>query len=172
VLGLYSFGTRPVGALPRARGGIVLAVLATAGAGAMASPSIVKTNSVLNAAGVGAPAFGAKSTTFSQMTCVGTAAFAPAMLAQIRAAASFAGSSAFASTNSPGGTARFAGIGQFSAVSYAVYIDAERACVHQELRTASVTSEGKTAIVPAEDRVLHVAAEPRGTDGQPRKRIC
>jgi len=53
------------------------------------------------------------------------------------------------------------------------FADAEKACLHQELRTAYAAPESWTAIVPFEDRVYQTSAEqPEATISQPRKRIC
>lgn len=125
----------------------------------------------------------------------GLAAFAPVLTAEVRSITSMVGDGSFGASDNPSSVATFEGNGQLSAIGYAVFLDGERACVHQELRTAlvpfedrvfrvsyenrteeiyeaAVPFEDKLAVVSFEDRVLRIPAEPREAGSGPRKRIC
>ena len=117
------------------------------------------------------------------------------MRAEVSAVATYSGTSSFGAADELLSTASFAGASSFTAVSYAFYGDAERACLHQEITAAYVTFEDRVfvvpyedrdilepdavvpledriAIVPAEYRIYHVTADRPGAGSQPRKRVC
>lgn len=173
MLGTYPNATRPITALPR-RLIItqVFAVLAVSGLGALAGTLTARGNMTLSVAGVGTFAPKLAALASASMTVAGAGALAPVLRASVFSQSTMQGSGTFGSFDTADRSVHFAGVGTFVAVSYAFFADAERACIHQELRTASVTFENRTARVPFEDRTFRVPPEPRGAGNQPRKRIC
>lgn len=173
MLGTYPNATRPITAQPR-RFVItqVFAVLAIAGVGAMSGTFTAQGRMALSAAGTCSLSFPLTAKSLGSMTSAGAGAFAPTLRATASATSSMQGTSTFGGVDNANRAVNFTGVGTFVAVSYAFFGDGERACVHQELRTAAVVLESRTAIVPFEDRVYRVADEPRDAGNQPRKRVC
>ncbi len=188
------FSSSGVGAFSVTMRGNASAVLATGGLGAFSAPSSVKSFMALTSAGVGSFSPKLSSLANSSLSCAGVAAFAPVMRASISSATQMIGSSSFGATDSPSSVATFAGRGALAAVSYAFYLDAERAIPDQELRVAiaepeyrilsiefdpnrdapievaSIQPENRTAIISFEDRVYQVGAEQRWPPIPNRKR--
>jgi len=193
-------GRGPIGkfALTEVGNIIVTGVFAAAGLGAFTPAPIVFAASVYASSGVGAFTPAPRVIAASVYASAGVGAMTPVLH-------SFNGSvftSAGIGTLNPQNTridnraVAFSGVGGFSAFSYAFFLDADRACLHQELRATSVTfedriarvlfdpfknpdaevadvpAENKVAIVLLEDRVYRVPNEPRVAGNQPRKRIC
>lgn len=173
MLAAYPKTTRPLTALHR-RASItqVFAVLAAAGVGTLATVGEAKGIMSTAMAGVGgfSPVLTAPS--FASTAMAGTGTFTGVLTATAGSAASMVGDSSFGAFDTHDRAVTFQGNSSFSAIGYAFFLDGERACVHQEPRTATVATENKTAIVPFEDRVYRVAWEPRTGGNQPRKRIC
>jgi len=191
----YPKASRPIATLPRHMAIVSAnAALTSAGIGAFQAPSISNWFSALTAAGLGDFQATISAQMSASLSAVGTGAVAPVMSAQMLADANFAGSGAFGGLYTGAAAALMAGSSSFAAVGYMFFADAERACLHQELRASKVEfeyrvfrvpgedrseepplvvlPEARTAIVPFEDRVYHVAGEARGAGNDPRKRIC
>ena len=150
----WPVATRPMAALPRRAGIIVItAVGAAAGVGAAFGVLNATVRSVGAVTGVGATPIGV-------------------LRATSIAAGNAAGGSSAGASDSPASIAYAAGTSLALGVAYAFISDSERACLHQEIRTVSVTLEDRIAIAPAEDRVYRVAADRTVAGNQPRKRIC
>ncbi len=160
------------------------AVLTAAGLGAFQASSIVSAYMALSAAGLGAFQGALSSTASATLSATGVGAFAPVLTAQVFADANFAGSGAFNGADSPASEASFTGLGTFSAVGYAFYLDAEVAApreeirvvyvpwaernpiedvaiVASEIREAYAASENTVAVVPPENRVYYTQRKPR-----------
>lgn len=153
MLGFDALGRLALGELSRpATAGPVYAVLAAAAAATFTPTAQTQANTVLTTAGAGAITI--------------------EVVGQASATLAVSGASSFGAADELMSVASFAGTSVFTAVSYAFYADAERACLHQEIVTALVSPEDKIAIVPFEDRVYRTPSEARGAGNQPRKRIC
>lgn len=170
-------GQGPIGkfALTERAGGVIAtAVFAAAGLGVFTPAPRVFAASTYAAAGVGvfipAPRVIAAATYASS----GVGAMTPVLHSFNGSVFTSAGIGALnlQNTRIDNRAVSFSGVGGFNTISYAFFLDAERACLHQELRATSVTLENRTAIVLFEDRVYRVPSEPRGAGNQPRKRIC
>lgn len=194
-LGMYPTGARPKGAIGAIVTVATYAALSASGVGIFTEMGASVANAAMNTAGAGGM-LGALSATASASTSMtGLAAFTPILTAKVEGTTSIAGGSLFGGSNSPGSVGTFEGNSTFSAVVYAFFLDAERACAHQELRVAIVPVEDRTlrvpyedrseqtdvayaapenrvAIVSFEDRVLRILPELRGATSSPRKRIC
>lgn len=172
------------------------AVLSVSGAGTASFPQAVTASYSSTAiSGVGGLLGGLWAPANASASMSGLAAFAPVLTAEVRSATAMFGDGSFGASDSPSSVATFEGNSTLAAVGYAFFLDGERACVHQELRTALVPfedrifriayenrsaevdaaivpSEDKLAVVSFEDRVLRIPAEPREAGSDPRKRIC
>ena len=193
-------GRGPIGkfALTEVGNTISAAVFAAAGLGAFTPVPRVFAASTYASAGVGAFTPAPRVFAASVYAASGVGAMTPVLHSFNGSVFTSAGIGALnlATTSIPGSVAVFSGAASFVTFSYAFFLDAERACLHQELRATSVTfedrvartlfdpfknpdaivadvpAENKVAIVLFEDRVYRVPGEPRGAGNQPRKRIC
>ena len=167
------------GALAVTLRGNASAVVNIAGVGAAAFPGISKGLMALSSSGTGSMAAAITAIARSAMACTGAGSFSPIMRGQASATTSMQGQGQFGGSDAPGSTLNVVGYGTFTAVGYALFLDAERAGpvneprtawvpvgdrfeqvddtadANSELREVEAVSENRIAVAPAEDRVYY-----------------
>ncbi len=149
-------------------------VFSATGAGLFAPTLNSFAAAVHAAAGSGAAAFGGASNISGKLTIAGAGAMAPILHSFDGAVFATAGISGTAF----GGTALFpsvlttAGSAHFLGVMYAFFVDAEVACVHEEIRSVLIGPENRITGIAAEDRLYEVDINERGAQTPNRKRSC
>jgi hypothetical protein len=185
----------------RPGGGFTAGVLTCAGAAAFVAILHSFQATTLTSAGHGV--FSPKLSSFdgAVFASAGHSAITPILHSFDGAAFTSAGLGSFNTNNTriDNRTVSFAGVGTFSPIAYAFFLDAEKACAHQdpwryyrittEYRTlqipfdpardaagevivATVQAENRTALVPPEDRVYEVGSDYRSGGTENRKRVC
>jgi len=162
-VGLYALGQVDTGVTP------MLASFSSAGTAAMVVAGISNGRMALGASGLAALGVGTGTKSSASMSAAGVATFTGVLRGQASAASQMAGGSTLGGADQLVSGAVFGGVGALVAVSYAFFLEAEKAGPPQELRAGTVEYENRTAVVVAEDRSYYSHAD-NDDEGPPNRK--